>query len=237
MSVKLGVLGSTGRTGSWVQTLLAKEYAGKAELAATAHKNQDLSAFSKCDVVIDFSTIEASLALARELEKHATPPALVIGTTGWKIDERRELEALGAKTPVLMGSNFSTGVLAMLHVLRQSTPLLEKLGYTPVIVERHHKHKKDSPSGTAISFQRAISPAGPGNVQTHSIRAGEVIGDHEATFHGPGDHMTFGHFAQDRSIFARGAIEAALWLAGHRSGASPLRGLISVDTFFKERYL
>jgi 4-hydroxy-tetrahydrodipicolinate reductase len=140
-----------------------------------------------------------------------------------------------------MSSNFSTGVQALLAVLRAHAPLLEKLGYAPVIVETHHRHKKDAPSGTALSLQRAISPAGPGNLQTHAVRAGEVVGDHEVIFYGPGDHLTFGHFAQDRSVFARGAIEAALWLASRSarldappvSGSSPILGM---EQFFQERY-
>jgi 4-hydroxy-tetrahydrodipicolinate reductase len=121
--------------------------------------------------------------------------------------------------------------MALLHFLKSASPLLEKLGYTPVVTETHHKHKKDMPSGTAISIQRAIAPAGPGNVQTHSVRAGEIIGDHEVTFYGPGDHLTFGHFAQDRSIFARGAIDCALWLSSKKGQT----GLFSIEDFFKTK--
>ena len=68
-------------------------------------------------------------------------------------------------------------------------------------------------------------------MQTHSIRAGEIIGDHEVTFYGPGDHITLGHFAQDRSIFARGAIEVALWIASR--GKHP-QGIMSLEEYFKE---
>jgi 4-hydroxy-tetrahydrodipicolinate reductase len=121
-------------------------------------------------------------------------------------------------------------VLALTEILRSAAPLLDRLGYQPVIVDTHHKHKKDSPSGTALSLQRAIAPAGPGNVQTHSIRQGEVIGDHEVTFYGAADHLTFGHFAQDRSIFARGAIQCALWLSSQRGS---MTGFIGIENYFK----
>ena len=173
------------------------------------------------------------VALARKALQSTRPlPAFVVASTGWTLDERKVLEELAAKTAVLMSSNFSTGVLALMEILKAASPLLEKLGYSPVLVETHHKHKKDQPSGTALSLQRVIAPAGPGNIPTHSIRAGEIIGAHAVTYYGPGDHIVLGHFAQDRSIFARGAIQAALWLS-ERKGR-PSGGLIGIDSFFKE---
>jgi dihydrodipicolinate reductase len=156
-----------------------------------------------------------------------------VASTGWKLEERKLLEAYSKKTPLLISANFSMGVLALMEILRTASPLLETLGYNPVVTETHHRHNKDSPSGTALSLQRVIAPAGPGNVQTHSIRAGEIIGDHEVSFYGPADHLTFGHFAQDRSVFARGAIEAALWLATKR--AAGVTGIASMEAFFRER--
>ena len=231
--IRVGLLGASGRMGLWVSKLLQTEFAAKAQLAANPARGEALDSLLSTDVVIDFSQPAAMLALAEAALKHTGPlPAFVVGSTGWKIDERHKLEELAKNTPVLMASNFSTGVLALLDILKQASPLLEKLGYTPVITEAHHKHKKDAPSGTAISIQRAIAPAGPGNVQVHSVRAGEVIGDHEVTFYGPGDHITIGHFAQDRSIFARGAIDVALWLAGRRGNAAA--GLIGIDKYFEE---
>jgi 4-hydroxy-tetrahydrodipicolinate reductase len=229
--IQIGVLGAQGRMGKLVCSLIQGEFSAKAGLKTQADRGANLDGLLDCDAVVDFSQPEAMLELAElALKRGPRLPAFVVGSTGWKPEQRARLEALAGKTPVLMSSNFSIGVLALLEILRSAAPLLEKLGYTPSIVETHHKHKKDAPSGTAISLQRAISPSGPGNVQTHSVRSGEIIGDHEVTFHGSADHITLGHFAQDRSIFARGAIEAALWLAG-----KPATGRItSVDSFFKE---
>jgi len=236
--IKIGLLGGAGRMGQWVSRLIQDEFAKQAQLTLSPKRGENLTGLLSVDVVIDFSLPEASLLLAQAALKHTGPlPAFVIGSTGWKLDERHDLEELAKKTPVLMASNFSTGVLALQEMLRACAPMLEKLGYTPVIVDTHHRHKKDAPSGTAVSLQRAIALAGPGNVQTHSIRAGEVIGDHEVTFYGSGDHLTIGHFAQDRSIFARGAVETALWLAAKRSAAERPTGLIGIDAFFKERFL
>jgi 4-hydroxy-tetrahydrodipicolinate reductase len=231
--IRVGLLGSTGRMGKWVIELLDTEFKTKAQLCAQAGKDESLPPLLDADVVIDFSSTEAMLALAElALKSSGKLPAFVVGSTGWKIDERRKLEELPKKTPVLISSNFSTGVLALIDILKQASPILEKLGYTPVVVETHHRHKKDAPSGTALSLQRAIAPAGPGNVQTHAVRAGEVIGDHEVTFYGLGDHLTVGHFAQDRSIFARGAIDVALWLANKRGSA--FSGFIGIEKYFED---
>ena len=71
------------------------------------------------------------------------------------------MDRLAERTPVLMASNFSTGVLVLQELLRMASPMLRSLGYTPVIVEKHHRHKKDAPSGTALSLQKAISPTSP----------------------------------------------------------------------------
>jgi 4-hydroxy-tetrahydrodipicolinate reductase len=228
---RIGVLGAKGRMGRHVRALLEGEFSKKASLSACADQGDSPEPLLECDVVIDFSLPSGMLDLARKALQASRPlPAFVVASTGWTIDERKVLEELATKTAVLMSSNFSTGVLALMEILKTASPLLEKLGYSPVLVETHHKHKKDHPSGTALSLQRVIAPAGPGNIPTHSIRAGEIVGDHEVTYYGPGDHIVFGHFAQDRSIFARGAIQAALWLSEKRASG----GLIGIDAFFKE---
>jgi 4-hydroxy-tetrahydrodipicolinate reductase len=183
--------------------------------------------------VIDFSSPEAMTALASAAiaQPHGTRlPVFVVGSTGWTKESLALLDALAKRTPVLMASNFSTGVLALQEILKTAAPMLKRLGYTPVLVDTHHRHKKDAPSGTARTLQRIISP--DNDVQTHSVRAGEVIGDHEITFYGPGDHLTLGHFAQDRSIFARGAIDCALWMASHRDKTVKAGALIDISAFF-----
>lgn len=220
--------------GQWLQRLIESEFKEKATLLTCVDQGDSLEPLLGAQVVIDFSSPGAMVALAsKALESsNASLPVFIVGSTGWKIDERRELESLAEKTPVLMSSNFSLGVLALQEALRTISPLLEGLGYTPVIVETHHKHKKDAPSGTALALQRAISPAGPGNVQTHAIRAGEIIGDHSVTYHGVADTLTFSHHAQDRSIFARGAIEAALWLHQNRERAFGPKRVLGIEVYF-----
>jgi 4-hydroxy-tetrahydrodipicolinate reductase len=222
--------------GKLVVELLGSEFSDHAKLEAQAASGSSWEGLLACDVVIDFSTPEAIAAFSKAACAAAAQskmiPAVVVGSTGWSIEQKREIEEMAKATPCLMSSNFSTGVMVLLDVLKQASPVLAKLGYVPVVHETHHKHKKDAPSGTAISIQRAISPAGPGNVQTLSVRAGEVIGDHEATFYGTADRLVFGHFAQDRTIFARGAIQVGLWLADRPRGAQ--KGLLGIETYFQE---
>jgi 4-hydroxy-tetrahydrodipicolinate reductase len=234
--IKIGLLGAKGRMGQSVTLLLATEFSSVATLSAGVSRGDSLDPLFQTDVVIDFSSPTAFLTLAKKVLSHnkGVPhimPAFVVGSTGWTPEGEKTLEELGSRAPVLMASNFSTGVSALARILQQASPLLEKLGYTPVIVEAHHEHKVDSPSGTALSLQRAIRPSNPSSVQTHSIRAGEVIGDHEITFYGKNDQITLRHSAKDRSIFARGAIQAALWLAQNRSIHSP-QGLLSMEHYF-----
>lgn len=231
--IRIGLLGARGRMGSQVSRLLVEEFPSRATLAAAIDQGQPPSTLLECDAVIDFSSPTAMAALAREaLERSGPLPVFAVGSTGWRIDEKRAIEELAARTPVLLSSNFSVGVLALLELLKEAGPLLSRLGYKPVIVERHHAHKKDAPSGTALALQRVISPQGPGNVPIHSVRAGEVIGDHEAAFYGTADVLSFSHHAQDRSIFARGALQASLWLHANRATLAERRKLIGMSDYF-----
>ncbi len=225
--------------GRWVTELLEKEFSKRAVLSAVANQRTPVEELLKTDVIIDFSSPEAVLNLVRVMaaSESESLPALVVGSTGWKIDGRKELEALAKNTPVIMSSNFSTGVLAVLEILKSASPLLEKLGYSPVIVETHHKHKKDAPSGTALLLQKAIASHGQSNTPIHSVRGGEIIGDHDSTYYGDADHITRGHFAQRHSYCARGATEAALWLVENRRSSSSFSGLMGMDAFFKERFI
>ncbi len=235
--LKVGILGPHGRMGQWVTRLLQTEFADRANLFAEVERGGDLFSLLQCEAVIDFSSAEACAAFARAALQsgEARLPVLIVGSTGWTDELRRPLRDLAAKTAVLMSSNFSTGVLALQEVLRSAAPLLTRLGYKPVLVDTHHRHKKDAPSGTALLLERTIEQsAALDKVDVHSIRAGEIIGDHEITWYGPGDHLVLGHFAQDRSIFARGAIDAALWLC-HRRASHPADGaILTMDTYFKE---
>jgi 4-hydroxy-tetrahydrodipicolinate reductase len=232
---KIGLLGGNGRMGKWVQQLLESEYSKKAELAIAPRSGESLAGLFECDAIIDFSSPLAALQFKREAMKRQmefTPP-IAVGSTGWGLGEEEELEELTGKTLLFVASNFSTGVYALAEILRQNAPLLKTLGYTPVILEGHHHHKKDAPSGTAITLQKIISPEAHQSVQTHPIRAGEIIGDHQVHFYGVADELQIGHRAQDRSIFARGAIDVALWLADLKAKDPSRTGRLTMADYFK----
>jgi 4-hydroxy-tetrahydrodipicolinate reductase len=183
--------------------------------------------------VIDVSNPDAMVPLAQlALQNQKSLPAFVIGSTGWKPDQKNILKRLSEITPVLVASNFSIGIYALSEILRNYSPLLKSIGYTPVIVETHHCHKKDAPSGTAITLQLSIDENNPESIQTHSIRAGEVIGTHDVTFYGQSDELTFRHLAQDRTVFARGAIQTALWVAQEKQTRTHMTGLMGIGDYF-----
>ena len=235
--IQVGLLGARGRMGQWVDQLLHSEFADRALLQAQVNSGDSVEPLLHCDVVIDFSSPNGMAALARATLRHSKKtqklPAFAVGSTGWTPEDLDPLEKLAKTTPVLVSPNFSTGVLLVAEILKHYAPILRNQGYTPVLVDTHHRHKKDAPSGTALFLQRVTHPERPESVQTLSVRAGEVVGDHEITFYGPADKITVGHFAQDRSIFARGAIQVGLWLETLRGTSKEYPGLMSIDQYFK----
>ncbi|MGK5088005.1 dihydrodipicolinate reductase C-terminal domain-containing protein [Bdellovibrionota bacterium FG-2] len=231
--IKLGLLGASGRMGQKVEGLIEKSYSDRFKISAAPQEGADLTPLLGCDVVIDFTSPQAVLGLVKLGENSSKLPVFVLGSTGWTPEQQRELEPLFEKTLVVQSSNFSLGVLAFQHILKNAAPLLNRLGYVPSIVETHHIHKKDAPSGTAISLQKILNPNTPAAIPTQSIREGEVIGDHLITFQGSEDRIQMGHFAADRAIFARGAIEVALWLTGKRTANLEASGRVAIEEFLK----
>ena len=228
MKKRIGLLGGRGRMGRMVSALLSQEYGKRAVTGPVCGRNDSFEPLLESDAIIDFSCPRATLALLQWAEPGALPP-LVSGTTGWLEEERRGVEDLAKAHRVLLAANFATGILALQWILQQAAPLLQRLGYTPVLTETHHRHKKDAPSGTAKLLQRIIAPEDPDSVQTLAVRAGEVIGEHQVCFFGPADRIVIGHQAQDRGLFARGAIEAALWF----SEQPPAGRVLGMADFFE----
>jgi 4-hydroxy-tetrahydrodipicolinate reductase len=232
--IKVGVLGAQGKMGQWIVQLLQSEFKDEAELSYQASKQTPLAPLLSTEVVIDFASPAAlSELVSLALEKKTQLPAFVVGSTGGTPQDQIQLEKLAQLTPVLVASNFSIGVFITAEILKNFSPLLAKTGYTPVLTETHHRHKKDAPSGTALSLQKVIQPQYPSSIQTHSIRAGEVIGDHEVTFYGLKDQISIRHHAQDRSIFARGAISAGIWLVKQKQAHQIQNGILSMEDYFQ----
>jgi 4-hydroxy-tetrahydrodipicolinate reductase len=192
-------------------------------------------ALDGADVAIDFTLPEASLVNARECLARKVP--LVIGTTGHDAAERGAIERIAASLPVVMAPNMSLGVNLLFKLAELGARALDA-DYDVEIVEAHHRHKVDAPSGTALGLGRAVAqgrgttleqvaeyarhgatgPRRRGAVGFAVLRGGDIVGDHRVIFAGPGEQIELAHHAQDRSGFARGALVAARWVVGRPPG-------------------
>jgi 4-hydroxy-tetrahydrodipicolinate reductase len=210
-----------GKTGSLVAEVARQrghqvQVAGAAENAACAALTTEK--LRAVDVVIDFT---APSCVVGHIEACVTAGKnMVVGTTGWhgEVDPIRKLvESRG--TGFLYAANFSVGVNLFLDVARAAAAALRH-DYSGQIFERHHVHKKDAPSGTAIAIQRVIRESSGESkakeLEIISFREGEVVGMHEVVLESPADRIYLCHDAKSRQGFAEGAVRAAEWLAGKK---------------------
>ena len=185
---------------------------------------------SGAEVLIDFS--DAAATQTRLVSWGQRRLGLVVGTTGLSDAARTALEAIAKKSPVLVAPNMSRGANALMALATAAARLLPD--WEAEIVEIHHKHKKDSPSGTALGLASAFvkgsprtvvagRPAGtartsPAELTVHALRVGDVVGEHRLVLAGPGERIELLHAAQSRDAFARGALEAARFVARAKPG-------------------
>jgi 4-hydroxy-tetrahydrodipicolinate reductase len=196
-------------------------------------------------VLVDFSSpaaLDAHLAAACD----AGVP-IVIGTTGLSADHHALIDAAAAIVPVLQAANTSLGVNLLTHIVRETAARLGA-DWDIEILEMHHRHKVDAPSGTALLLGQAAAAGRGGTLEElsrydrlgvaaarergtigyASLRGGSVAGDHVVIFAGDGERIELGHRAEDRTIFARGAVRAALWLAGKPAGRYAMTDLLDL---------
>jgi 4-hydroxy-tetrahydrodipicolinate reductase len=212
--MKLLILGR-GKTGSLVADV-ARERAHEVRVLCAAD-NPKASALTpeklaNIDVVIDFTTPVA--ALENIAACVLAGKNIVVGTTGWyselpRIRERVEKSGIG----LLFAANFSIGVNLFFEVAKTASAALRHQ-YFGQIFERHHVHKKDAPSGTALALRGVVQEASGAELEITSFREGDVVGMHELVFDSPGDTIYLCHDAKSRRGFAEGAVHAAEWLAG-----------------------
>ncbi|MBS0216556.1 MAG: 4-hydroxy-tetrahydrodipicolinate reductase [Proteobacteria bacterium] len=224
--IRLLIHGANGRMGRAVRRIAAED--ARFEIAGVVSRStpetrvvdgvpyfaaSELGAVPGFDVAIDFSLPEAFDGILGECVKRGA--GLVSGTTGIDDAQRAALDAASARIPLVWASNFSLGV-ALLHQLVE-TAATRLPGWDCDIVESHHVHKKDAPSGTALTLGAA---AETGGAKPHyaSLRAGDIVGEHLVQFTGQGERIELVHRATDRDIFARGAVHAAAWLQGRPAG-------------------
>lgn len=174
------------------------------------------------DVAVDFSQpagFDAIQTLC--LDRGA---ALVSGTTGLTTAQFAALDAAGRRIPVLWAANFSAGVAVLAELVRQAAAALP--GWDADVIEAHHVHKKDAPSGTALALGDCAIHGGA-TPRFASVRAGDIVGEHLVQFAAPGERIELVHRATDRDIFARGALHAAARLADRPPGLYRLRDLLN----------
>ena len=212
--MKLMVLGR-GKTGA----LVAEVAKGKRHevYSLASQDNPDgraltAAALQEIDVALDFTTPHAIIPNLIRCVEAGVP--VVVGTTGWyqHLDKVRELvrERNGA---VLYGSNFSVGMNFFFKAMQAIAPIL-KHGYRGSIVERHHVHKKDKPSGTAVTIQKILESGSGEKVEVASVREGETVGMHLVVVDSPNETLLFTHDSKSRAGFAEGAVRAAEWIKG-----------------------
>ncbi len=203
------------------------------------------SVLEAADVIIDFTQPAATLSNVEAAS--AAGKALVVGTTGFSGDDIEKLKGFAAKAPCVLASNMSLGVNLLLKVLGDIARALGE-DYDVEIVEAHHKHKKDAPSGTALMMARAVAGAlgrdlendavyarhgiigerKPGEIGIQTVRAGDIVGEHTVLFGGMGERIEVTHKVSSRDTFARGALRAALWLKDRPAGLYDMQDVLGL---------
>lgn len=201
--------------------------------------------FADADGVIDFTTPASTAGFATLAAQGKA--VLVVGTTGLDPDHEEALAKAARHTPIVHAPNMSLGVNLLLALVERVAATVGE-DYDIEIVEMHHRHKVDAPSGTALGLGQAaatgrgvalrdVADRGrdgitgarrPGTIGFASLRGGDVVGDHTVTFAGPGERIELTHRAGNRSIFAHGAVRAALWAHGQSPGLYSMRDVLGL---------
>jgi 4-hydroxy-tetrahydrodipicolinate reductase len=207
-----------------------------------------LALFSKADGVVDFTTPVATRAYAAMAA--AAGIVHVVGTTGLSSDDRDALKLAAQKTVIVQEGNMSLGVNLLAALVKKAASILGS-EFDIEIVEMHHRMKVDAPSGTALMLGEAAAEGRAVSLETHainhrhgmtgvrpdghigfaSLRGGTVIGDHSAIFAGNGERLVLSHIAEDRALFATGAVRAALWGKGKAPGFYGMDDVLDLKNF------
>jgi len=237
--IQLAISGCQGRMGQRITNLALKDNEFKLT-ALLEHKDNPKSsgeingikisttpdAIAGSDVFIDFTTPEATTENLKVAIKHKVK--MVIGTTGLNAQQTKQLSTAAETIPIVFASNMSVGV-NILFKLTQELAAKAPSSYTIKIIEGHHVHKKDAPSGTAKTLAEIIESQSKRKVtDIESIREGEIIGDHKVIFQSPEDTITIDHHAENRDIFAKGALVAAKFLAKKDKGLFNMQDVLGL---------
>jgi 4-hydroxy-tetrahydrodipicolinate reductase len=242
--IKVIIHGSKGRMG---QMLIACAKSTKdLEVVGEVDEGDDLaSVIVDCDAVIDFSFHEVTASAAALCAEHKK--ALVIGTTGHTDEEKESVLKHKESIPIVWASNYSTGVNTLFWLTRKATEILGP-DFDLEVVEMHHRHKVDAPSGTAATLGEILLEVrnqqkdvlrhgreGIVGVRTdeeigmHSLRGGDVVGDHTVIYAGAGERLELTHKAASRETFANGALRAAQWASGKEPGLYNMQDVLGLE--------
>ncbi|MCR6657130.1 MAG: 4-hydroxy-tetrahydrodipicolinate reductase [Opitutus sp.] len=242
MSTRVIINGAKGRMG---RALLESAQAMSLPVAAALDAGDDLaSALPSADVIVDFSSHRATRGLLEAAVAAKKP--VVIGTTGHSAEEKKELLALASQIPCVWAGNYSVGVNLLYALTRRAANVLGA-DYDAEVIEMHHRFKKDAPSGTAARLLEIIleernlgtdalrhgregitGERTQSEVGIHSLRGGDVVGDHTVLFAALGERVELTHKASDRGIFARGALRAAQWVVTQPAGVYDMQDVLGL---------
>jgi 4-hydroxy-tetrahydrodipicolinate reductase len=237
------ITGSKGRMGQALVSC-AKNFR-ELQVAAQIDMGDDFpAAIAQGDVVVDFSSYTATADIVGLCARHRK--AVVIGTTGHTNAEKAEVLKFKTKIPMVWASNFSTGVNALFWLTRKAAEILGP-DFDLEIIEMHHRMKMDAPSGTAKTLAQILAGArrlqlekvarhgclgigerAPGEIGIHSIRGGDVVGDHTVIFANTGERLELTHKASSRETFANGALRAALWVVEQKPGLYDMQDVLGL---------
>jgi 4-hydroxy-tetrahydrodipicolinate reductase len=237
-----GISGARGRMGRAVSAALD---AREDVVVAARFDRGETPDLSLCDVVIDFSTPEASVELARACAGRGGP-ALVIGSTGLSPEQDAEILKAAETVAIVRSGNFSLGVNILIGLVEHAAQRLDAADWDIEVLETHHRRKADAPSGTALMLGEAAAsgrgedfadvrtapydgltgPREKGRIGFASLRAGGVIGEHTVLFASDDESITLSHSAIDRSLFAKGAVAAAAWVRTRKPGLYDMQDVL-----------
>jgi 4-hydroxy-tetrahydrodipicolinate reductase len=197
------------------------------------------------DCAIDFTRPEGTMAHLEACRRHGK--AIVIGTTGLSAEQKQVIQAVSGVIPVVLAPNMSVGVNVVFKLLDTAARILAQ-GYDVEIVEAHHRHKVDAPSGTALRMGEVVAAAldrdlgqcavfgrqgvtgerDPSTIGFATVRGGDIVGDHTVLFAGPGERVEISHKAASRMPYAQGGLRAARFLAGRTSGLFDMQDVLGL---------
>ena len=238
----------TGQSGRMGQALMQAAAADPdSTVTATHDVGQDLdAAVQKADCIIDFTVHSFTAQVVEAALEHGT--RLVIGTTGHSDEEREMIRKAAEKLPIVFASNYSVGVNTLFWLTRHAARILTQDRFDIEVTEMHHRHKIDSPSGTArtlleilneetgTSYKDDVTHGRFGNIGPrpqreigmHTLRGGDVVGDHTVMFAADGERVELTHKASSRLTFAAGAVRAAKWLETQPAGLYDMQDVLGL---------